>query len=91
MSLPIILATYLVTWWVVLFAILPWGIRTQHEAEEAIVPGTAPSAPIRPLLLWKMAITTAVAALIVAAIYWLVAHSGLTIDTIPILSDLGRA
>ncbi len=91
MSPFILLATFLVTWWIVLFAILPWGVRAQHEHNEEMVPGTAPSAPIHPMLLRKMAVTTAVSCVIVALIYWLVAHSGLTIDSVPILSDLGRA
>lgn len=85
----ILLATFFVTWWIVLFAILPWGVRTQAD-DEMIVPGSAPSAPVRPLLLLKAAITTAVSAAVVGLIYWTVTHSGLTIETIPILSELGR-
>lgn len=89
MSLTILAATFLVTWWIVLFVTLPWGVRTQQE-ENAIVPGTAPSAPIKPLLMRKVAATTVISAVIVALIYWLVTFSGLTLDDVPILSDLGR-
>lgn len=89
MSFTILAATFLVTWWIVLFATLPWGVRTQQE-DESIIPGTAPSAPVQPMLLRKAAATTVISVAIVALIYWLVAFSGLTIDTVPILSDLGR-
>lgn len=90
MSLTILAATFFVTWWIVLFAILPWGVRTQEE-DESVVPGSAPSAPVRPLLLRKAVVTTVVALVVVGVIYWLVEMSGLSIDAIPILSDLGRA
>jgi predicted secreted protein len=53
-SLTILAATFLVTWWIVLFATLPWGVRTQEE-DDSVVPGTAPSAPVQPLLLRKAA------------------------------------
>jgi predicted secreted protein len=89
LSLTILAATFLVTWWIVLFATLPWGVRTQEE-DDSVIPGTAPSAPVRPLLLRKAAATTVISAAIVGLIYWLVTFSGLTIDTIPVLSDLGR-
>jgi predicted secreted protein len=90
LSPTIAAAIFLVTWWIVLFAVLPWGIRTQEE-DESVVPGSAPSAPIRPLLLRKALVTTAISVAIFVLIYWLIVHSGLTIDDVPILSDLGRA
>ncbi len=41
MSLTFGLALYFIIWWTVLFAVLPFGVRTQGEAGE-IVPGTRP-------------------------------------------------
>ena len=38
------IAVYFVTWWIVLFAVLPMFARPQHEAGE-VVPGTPESAP----------------------------------------------
>ena len=38
------LAIYFIMWWLVFFAVLPWGIRSQHEHGD-IVPGTDPGAP----------------------------------------------
>ena len=40
------LAIFFLIWWVVLFAVLPWGIRSQHEGQE-MVAGTDPGAPTK--------------------------------------------
>lgn len=69
MTLPLAVAIYVVLWWMVLFAVLPFGLRTQHEAGE-VVPGTPSSAPVRPRLLRIVLTTTLVAAVIFAAGYW---------------------
>jgi predicted secreted protein len=53
---------------VVLFAVLPWGIRSQHEGGE-IAPGTDPGAPVVPRLGRKLMWTTLVSALIFAGCY----------------------
>lgn len=37
-------AVYFIVWWVVLFAVLPFGIRTQHD-DGAVVQGTSAGAP----------------------------------------------
>lgn len=68
MSLPIAIGLYFIIWWTILFAVLPIGVRTQEEAND-IVPGSAPSAPIRPLLL-KKALWTSIAAAVVLALAW---------------------
>ncbi len=61
-------AIYFVVWWTVLFAVLPFGVRTQAEAGD-VVPGSAPSAPIAPHLRQKAIATTGVAAVLTAA-FW---------------------
>jgi predicted secreted protein len=65
MSLPTALAIYFIIWWVVLFAVLPWGVRSQHE-HGAFSPGTDPGAPAIPNLKRKLAWTTIIAALVFA-------------------------
>jgi predicted secreted protein len=67
-SLGLAVAIYFVIWWTVLFAVLPWGVRSQHEAGE-ISPGSDPGAPVRPLLLKKAIATTLVSAVIMALGY----------------------
>lgn len=57
------IVVYLITWWVVLFMILPLGVR----APDAPVAGHAPSAPTRPRIRRKFLLTT-----IVAAVIWLI-------------------
>jgi len=51
---------YLIVWWLVLFTVLPWGVKVPDKPE----PGHASSAPINPLLGRKLIITTLIAALV---------------------------
>jgi predicted secreted protein len=71
MTLVTGIAVYIVVWWIVLFAVLPWGVRPP----ETLVPGQADSAPENPRLLMKAGVTTLIAAVIWLAIY-LVVRSG---------------
>ena len=64
------LLTYLLVWWVVLFAVLPWGIR--HDHQDTDPEGRTPGAPLNPLLKKKFLITTGVAAVIWGIIYLIV-------------------
>jgi predicted secreted protein len=84
MTLSFAIAIYVVIWWVVLFAMLPIGVRTQAEEGE-VSPGTPESAPHQPRLLLKMLATTVVASLVFAAIYMIIVHHVITLDQIPFL------
>jgi predicted secreted protein len=77
-------AIFIVVWWLVLFVTLPIGVRTQDE-EGTTVPGSAGSAPARPMLVRKALITTVIAIVIVTAIY--IAYTRLGVD-LEWLSDL---
>jgi len=68
MSLLSAVAIYFVIWWLCLFVVLPFGVRSQHEAN-AVAPGTEPGAPITPFLLRRVIATTLLSALIFAGIY----------------------
>jgi predicted secreted protein len=57
-----------IIWWTVLFAVLPWGIRVPDRHE----PGHATSAPERPLLWRKAAITSLISAALWVAVYFLI-------------------
>ena len=70
---------YVLIWWVVLFAVLPWGIRSQQEGGE-IVPGTDPGAPAIPRLLRKLVWTTGVSAVIFAVCYVVYVNRLVTLD-----------
>lgn len=54
------LATYFIIWWLVLFMVLPFGVKTPDRPE----PGMATSAPERPRLWLKAGATTVIAALV---------------------------
>jgi predicted secreted protein len=84
MTLTFAIAIYLVIWWIVLFAMLPIGVRTQAEEGE-VSPGTPESAPHRPRLLPKMLATTVVASLVFAAVYVIIVHRVITLDQVPFL------
>ncbi|MBG0798062.1 DUF1467 family protein [Methylocystis sp. L43] len=63
-SLPLAAAIYLTIWWIVLFAVLPLGVRSSEEAEEDLPEGADPGAPASPDLLKKAGITTIVSAVL---------------------------
>jgi predicted secreted protein len=68
MSITFGVAVYFVIWWTVLFAVLPFGVRTQGEAGE-VVPGTPASAPATTRLLRTFAITSVVSGVVFALVY----------------------
>ncbi len=68
MTVSMALAVFFLIRWIVLFAVLPWGVRRQDEAGE-VVPGTDPGAPAVPKLGRKLLWTTLVAAAIFAGLY----------------------
>lgn len=68
MSLPMGLAIYFTMWWIVLFAVLPFGVRSQHETEDFAL-GTDPGAPTAPLMAIKLIWTTAISAVLFCALW----------------------
>jgi predicted secreted protein len=68
MSWALGIATFVIIWWTLLFAILPFGVRSQHEGD-SMVPGTDPGAPIRHRLGLKILINT-----VLASILWGIAN-----------------
>ncbi len=56
-------ATYFIIWWTSLFAILPFGVQSQHELDD-VVPGSEPGAPARPRLMLKLMANTVIAAIV---------------------------
>ena len=65
MSLATAIAIYFIIWWVVLFAVLPWGVRSQEEGGD-VVSGSDPGAPVVPRLWWKLLWTTVAVGIIYA-------------------------
>ena len=61
------LAFYFIIWWTLLFAILPFGVRSQQEMNN-VVPGSEPGAPVSPQLGRKILANT-----VIAAVLWAIA------------------
>jgi predicted secreted protein len=59
---------FVVLWWMVFFAVLPWGIR--RAGDEAL--GHDAGAPARPRIWLKVAVTTGITALLWGVGFWLV-------------------
>jgi predicted secreted protein len=66
-STPIAIAIFITVWFTVLFAVLPFGVRSQNEAGD-FVTGTDPGAPVAPRLLVKALWTTVISVAVFAAL-----------------------
>ncbi len=77
-----VIAVYFVLWWLVLFAMLPFGLKTQEEDGDVTL-GTVSSAPKGPHMLRAVIRTTIVSAIIIAGFYGVTRGLGLGIDDIP--------
>lgn len=73
MTIVSALAVYFVIWWTVLFAVLPFGVRSQADAGE-VTQGTEPGAPAVPGLLRKAAITSVIAAIVFGIVWYVWAN-----------------
>lgn len=74
-STPMAVAIFLTIWFTVLFAVLPFGVRSQQE-EGDIVAGTDPGAPVAPRILAKALWTTLISAGVFAALVVFVRYAG---------------
>lgn len=77
------LAIYFIIWWLVLFTILPIGAHSPHEMGEDVERGHAPSSPRAPRLLYKFGLTTLVAGVIFAGVYYARVNNLITLDMFP--------
>jgi predicted secreted protein len=73
-------AIFVLIWWVVLFAVLPWGVRSPHEGGEEVTPGTDPGAPVVHHLGRKLIWTTIVSAAVFASCYIVYVDRLITLD-----------
>ncbi len=64
------LATYVIIWWLVMFMVLPWGVR-RIEPED-LGEGDDPGAPENPRMLMKVAVTTGISGVIFGLVYLIV-------------------
>ena len=59
---------YVIVWWMVLFTTLPFGNRASDNPEL----GHADSAPEKPRMWLKAAVTTGIATVVWGVIYWVI-------------------
>ena len=79
MSVISVVAIYFIVWWLVFFAVLPFGVASHHEGREVTM-GQEHGAPDLPMLGRKALITSLIAALITGAIYVAFAVYGFTLE-----------
>ena len=75
-------AIYIFIWWIVLFAVLPFGVHTQDEAG-SVVPGTPGSAPAKVRIVRIFLINTLVASIVFALVYGAIVYKVITPETLP--------
>jgi predicted secreted protein len=86
MKIGTLIAIYFLIWWVVLFAVLPWGVRNQEEAGD-VIPGTDPGAPAIHKVWSKLIWTTVVATVIFAVLYVIDAQGLIPYDFLKMISS----
>jgi predicted secreted protein len=69
------LAIYFILWWVVLFAVLPIGVRNAFEEGADLEEGHEAGAPVRPQL-WRKAIMTTVISLAIYLLFYALLSTG---------------
>ncbi|WP_119307532.1 DUF1467 family protein [Cohaesibacter haloalkalitolerans] len=84
MSLVSGLAVYFIIWWLSLFIVLPFGVRTQAEVNDRRL-GTTASAPAKAMMLRKAVATTILASVLFGLFYWAIEVQGLGPDLLSLL------
>jgi predicted secreted protein len=73
--IPLAIAIFLTIWFIVLFAVLPFGVHSQHETGD-VAPGTDPGAPVAPQLLAKSIWTTLISVVVFALVAAIARYAG---------------
>jgi predicted secreted protein len=86
MSIVSFVAIYFVIWWVVLFAVLPFGVRNSHESDQIAEAGHDAGAPHNALIFQKFFATTAISAALFLGLWWFIDSGMIGLDDIPFLN-----
>jgi len=79
MSWITFLALLMIVWWTVLFAVLPFGVKTQDDDQDVTL-GTVSSAPRGPHMLRAVLWTTLISFALLGAFYGVTRGLGYSID-----------
>lgn len=80
------LAIYFILWWLLLFTVLPWGIRGQHE-DENVIEGSEPGAPVAARMKRKAIQTSILAAIVWLAVMGILKYELISLDDIPFIPN----
>ncbi len=83
MGITLGIAIYFILWWTVLFAVLPFGVRSHREAGLTPGEGVDPGAPVMPQLLKKAFITTLVSGVLFFIGYGIWKAGWVSLDRLP--------
>ena len=81
-------AIYFIIWWVVLFAVLPFGVRNASEAGETVEAGHDPGAPTEIGMKTKLIWTTLIACVLFAICWVVYVYRLVTLDELGTLWGL---
>ena len=84
------IAIYFVIWWVCLFVVLPFGVKNSSETGDTVEEGNDAGAPVRHGLAWKAGITTVLATVVFAIVYWVLANNILETLDLPFVRDMPK-
>lgn len=87
MAVASAIAIYFIIWWMTLFAVLPFGVRSAAEAGETVASGNDPGAPALARM-GRVVIINSIVALVVFAGFW--AFYVLNIFDLAMVRDLRR-
>ncbi len=77
---------YFVLWWLIIFIVLPWGVKGQAEEGE-VIKGSEPGAPVKARMKRKAIQTTIVTAIVWVIIFIIVEYKLIDINNIPFIPD----
>jgi predicted secreted protein len=83
MNVTLALAVYFILWWTVLFAVLPFGVRSHREAGVTPGEGTDPGAPVLPQIVKKAIATTVISTILFFAGYAVWRAGWISLDSLP--------
>jgi predicted secreted protein len=89
MALTTALAIYFIVWWLVLFTVLPFGVKSQEE-HGSVAEGTDPGAPAIPRLGLRLIVTTVVSGIVFGALYVVYVRKWVTLDDLATIFGLLR-
>jgi predicted secreted protein len=73
------MAIYFITWWTTLFVVLPFWVQTDEQVQK----GNEPGAPMIAHMKRKFLLTTVIATIVFAGLYWLLTQDHFSISDLP--------